>query len=131
MDAASPINSHNDEVEGRIRRLLAFFGRAEPREPEPSGWALAFDAAVAVGAAVGAVYEMAMRSITQDVIEPGPSFGPLEIVNQYGVRVLLPPKPFEIAVTHASAGLLIAAAMTALPLAGRRLYPIMAWLAVI
>jgi hypothetical protein len=40
---------------------------AEPREPAPSGWELAFDATVAVGAAAGAVYEMAKWSFTQTV----------------------------------------------------------------
>jgi signal transduction histidine kinase len=129
VDAAGRIYGHNDGVAGRIRRLLAFFGRAEPGEPEPSGWALAFDAAVALGAAVGAVYEMAMRSITQDVIKPG--FGAIELVTPFGSQIvpakLLVPPP----VTHASAGLLLAAALTALPLAGRRLYPITAWLAII
>ena len=59
MDAAAPVTGHNDGVAGRIGRLLAFFARAEPRGAPPSGWALAFDAAVAVGAAVGAVYEVA------------------------------------------------------------------------
>ncbi|HTR92893.1 MAG TPA: histidine kinase [Trebonia sp.] len=113
---------------GRIRRLLAFFGRAEAREPEPSGWALAFDAAVAVGAAVGAVYEMTQRALTQAVVVPGP----VELVTPFGVR-MMPPKLFMPSgpAAHASAWLVLAAAMTALPLAGRRLYPITAWLAVI
>ena len=48
------------------RRLLAFFARAEPRGAPPSGWALAFDAAVAVGAAIGAVYEVATSGIDRD-----------------------------------------------------------------
>ena len=113
--------------------MLAYFGRAEPRQPQPSGWALAFDASVAVGAAIGAVYEMAQRSLTQAVFKPGPGFGPLEIVSPSGVRMmvpaklLVPPGP----VTHVSIGLLLAAAMTALPLAGRRFYPITVWLSVI
>ncbi|TVZ04833.1 sensor histidine kinase [Trebonia kvetii] len=115
---------------GRIRRLLAFFGRAEAREPEPSGWALAFDAAVAVGAAVGAVYEMAERSLTQAVIKPGP--GAIELVSPFGARMLVPVKMLlPPPGTHASAVMILAAAMTALPLAGRRLYPITAWLAII
>jgi signal transduction histidine kinase len=130
VDAVGRISGHNDEVTGRIRWLLAFFGRAEAREPEPSGWALAFDAAVAVGAAVGAVYEMADRSLTQAVIKPGP--GAIELVSPFGARMLVPvnmllPPPG----THASAVMILAAAMTALPLAGRRLYPITAWLAII
>ncbi len=130
MDAAGRISGHNDEVAGRIRRLLAFFGRAEAREPEPSGWALAFDAAVAVGAAVGAVYEMAERSLTQAVIKPGP--GAIELVSPFGARMLVPVKMLlPPPGTHASAVMILAAAMTALPLAGRRLYPITAWLAII
>jgi signal transduction histidine kinase len=131
-DAAGRINSHNGGVAGRIRRLLAFFGRAESREPEPSGWALAFDAAVAVGAAAGAVYEMAARALTPDMIKPDPSFGPIELVTPYGIRLIPPATPLPPdTVTHASIGLLLAAAMTALPLAGRRVYPIGAWLAII
>jgi signal transduction histidine kinase len=130
VDAVGQINGHNDDVAGRIRRLLAFFGRAEPRDPEPSGWALAFDAAVAVGAAAGAVYEMAMRSLTQDVIKPG--FGTLELVSPFGARLTVPAKLLlPPAGTHASVAMILAAAMTALPLAGRRLYPISAWLAII
>ena len=118
---------------GRIRRLLAFFGRAQPREPEPSGWALALDAAVAVGAAVGAAYEMAARSLTQSLIVPGPAKGALQLVTPAGVRLTLPGKLFvpSGAESHASVALLLAAALTALPLAGRRLYPISAWLAII
>jgi signal transduction histidine kinase len=130
VDAVGRISSHNDEVTGRIRRLLAFFGRAEARGPEPSGWALAFDAAVAVGAAVGAVYEMAERSLTQAVIKPGP--GAIELVSPFGDRMLVPVKMLlPPPGTHASAVMILAAAMTALPLAGRRLYPITAWLAII
>ena len=67
---------HNDGVAGRTGRLIAFFTRAEPRGAPPTGWALAFDAAVAVGAATGAVYEMAERSITQAVFMPAPAFSP-------------------------------------------------------
>ena len=130
MDAAGRISGHNDEVAGRIRRLLAFFGRAEQREPEASGWALAFDAAVAVGAAVGAVYEMAERSLTQAVMKPGP--GAIELVSPFGDRMLVPVKMLlPPPGMHATAVMILAAAMTALPLAGRRLYPITAWLAII
>jgi len=133
VDAPGRINSHNDEVAGRIRRLLALFGRAEPREPEPSGWALAFDAAVAVGAAAGAVYEMAQRALTQGQVAPPPGSGLVQIVSPAGLRILVPAKLLfpPTAVTHASFWLLLAAAMTALPLAGRRLYPITAWLTII
>ena len=47
---------------GRIGSLVAFFRRAEPRGAAPTRWALALDGAVAVGAAIGAVYEMTQRS---------------------------------------------------------------------
>jgi signal transduction histidine kinase len=54
---------HNDYVARRIRWLLAFLLRAEPVGAAPTGWALAFDAVVAVGAAVGAVWEVRPRTI--------------------------------------------------------------------
>ncbi len=59
--------------------LVAFFRRTEPREPAPSGWALAFERRVAVGAAAGAVYEMAERAITQAVVFPAVP-GPIGLV---------------------------------------------------
>jgi signal transduction histidine kinase len=79
---------------GREGRLLAALLRAEPRRT-PSGWALALDAALAVGAAVFAVFEVAAKV---------PPAGPVGTV---------------------------AAALTALPLAVRRLYPISALLAIV
>jgi signal transduction histidine kinase len=98
-------------VAGRIARLLAFFRRAEPRRAAPSGWALAVDAAVAVGAAISAVAELSAGSLgSKSVVIPG---------------VLTQP-----VVVHPGLGLLAAAAMTALPLALRRLYPVSVWLAV-
>ena len=97
---------------GRIGRLLAFFTQAEPRGA-PSGWALALDAAVAVGAAAAAVSEMAERADELRTALPGG-----------GIVVTTP-------AAHASAAVLAAAALTALPLAGRRLYPITAWLVII
>ncbi len=104
---------------------MAFFRRAEPREPAASGWALAFDAAVALGAASGAVVEMANWSITSSV--PLPSY---VAISPYGGAI--PPGSILGVVgpysAHASVVALIAAAMTALPLAGRRFYPITAWL---
>ena len=115
---------------GRVGWLVAFFRRTEPREPAPSGWALAFDAAVAVGAAAGAVYEMADRAITTSVVFPANAVpdwvrGPLlPIPGRGGDQwVALP-------ATHASAALLILAALTGLPLAARRFYPITVWLAI-
>jgi hypothetical protein len=112
---------HNGLVAGRIGWLVPFFTRAEPREPAPSGWALAFDVTVAVGAAAGAVYEMAERSITLRVMSPGGPVGPFPgpgfvgPARTLGGQVLpgLPP-------AHASVVTLIAAALTALPLAARR-----------
>jgi signal transduction histidine kinase len=76
---------------GRPGELLAALLRAEPRRT-PSGWALALDAAVAVGAAAIAVLEVA------------------------AVHMGVNPGPIVLAV----------AALTALPLAARRVYPISA-----
>jgi signal transduction histidine kinase len=136
-------------VAGRTGRLLAFFARAEPRGALPSGWALAFDAAVAAGAAAGAVYEMAERVLTVTVMVPGPVFPQAvqQAVQQAGSAI---PPDVRQAVqqalrqagaqghltvptgpAHASLAMLAAAGLTALPLAWRRLYPITAWLVVI
>jgi signal transduction histidine kinase len=132
VDAAGWITGHNDEVAGRMRRLLAFFARAEPRGAPPSGWALAFDAAVAVGAALGAVYEV----ITSDIaatrvafpgVVPIPAAGGLVAVPVHKLGSLLLTNPVP---AHVPYGALAAAAMTALPLAARRTYPITAWLAI-
>jgi signal transduction histidine kinase len=115
-----------------MRRLLAFFTRAEPRGAPPSGWALAFDVAVAVGAALGAVYEVATSGVTATrVVAPG--VVPIPIgggfvavpVHRFGSLLLTNPVP-----AHVSYGALAAAALTALPLAARRIYPISAWLAI-
>ena len=133
--------------------MLAFFTRAQPRGAPPSGWALALDAAVAVGAAAGAVYEMAQRNLIQAVPLPGPTVprAVAEAVNQAGPAV---PEAIRQAVqqalqqaarpggrvglltvqvgaAHASFALLTIAALTALPLAWRRLFPISAWLVII
>ena len=126
MDASGRFTGHNDAVAGRIGRLTAFFTRAEPRGAQPTGWALAFDAAVAVGAAVGAVYEMTERSVSATVMVTVPGAGP----------VALPPRPFDgtlltgAGVSHPGPLLLFAAALTALPLAARRFYPIGVWLVI-
>src|SRR5882724_11696340 len=69
VDATAGVTGHNGEVAGRAGKLIAPFARTEPREAPPTGWALAFDAAVAVGAAAGAVYEIAERSV-QAVVVP-------------------------------------------------------------
>jgi signal transduction histidine kinase len=79
---------------GRPGGLLAALLRAEPRRA-PSGWALALDAALAVGAGAFAVFEVA------NAVPPAGAIG------------------------------FVAGAMTALPLAARRLYPISALLAII
>jgi signal transduction histidine kinase len=122
-------------VAGRIGRVLAFFTRAEPRGAAPSGWALALDAAVAVGAAAGAVYEMAARNLTEAVFVPdgGPAAVGLDIraaIAAHAVR-LVAGHPMLVGPPHASLALLIAAALTALPLAWRRLSPVWAWLVII
>ena len=138
---------------GRIGWLFAFFRRAEPRGAPPSGWALALDAAIAVGAAIGAVYEMAERALTQTVIVPGPLFprAVQQAVQQAGSAVPQAVRQaaqqaaqqagqqagsvahltVPVGPEHASLAMLAAAALTALPLAWRRLYPITAWLVVI
>jgi signal transduction histidine kinase len=124
-DARRGRPGHNGGVAGRIARLLAFFRRTEARELAPSGWALAFDVCVAVGAAAGAVYEMAERSITAAVHE----VVPIPVGGYPGI-----PAPGSVSLgspsTHASLAVLIAAALTALPLAARRFYPITVWLVI-
>jgi signal transduction histidine kinase len=89
-----PRAQDNGRMAGRDGGLLAALLRAEPRRM-PSGWALALDAALAVGAAAFAVFEV------------------------------------TVAVTPAGRAGVVAAALTALPLAARRLYPISAMLAII
>jgi signal transduction histidine kinase len=91
---AGPVAQDNGCVAGREGGLLAALLRAEPRRT-PSGWGLALDVGLAVGAAVFAVFEVATRV---------PPAGPVGTV---------------------------AAVLTALPLAVRRLYPISALLAIV
>jgi signal transduction histidine kinase len=113
---------------------VAFFRRAEPLEAGPSGWALAFDVTVAVGAAVAAVYEMMERSIARPGTTTVTLSGPVAAVQhaiQYGLPLAGLGRPVYAAPVHASVVMLAAAALTALPLAWRRLYPITAWLVVI
>ena len=97
---------------GHAGEVLAFLRRAGPRSA-PSGWALALDAAVAVSLAAGAVLEAAHDS-AQDRV----GLRNLGIVDQ----------PVS---HHVAAATLVAAALTALPLAVRRLYPITVWLVIV
>jgi signal transduction histidine kinase len=97
---------------GRTSGLLALLRRAEPQSA-PSGWALALDAAVAVGAAAVAVIEVAQRTAQDRVVVPNGT-------------VFIWPTPVHVAPT-----VFIAAALTALPLAVRRLFPITVWLAIV
>jgi signal transduction histidine kinase len=96
---------------GRPGELVAAFLRAEPRRT-PSGWALAMDAALAVGAGAFAVFEAADRTGQLIVAKGASSYaGPIAL--------------------HAAPLALVVAVLTALPLAARRLYPILALLAII
>jgi signal transduction histidine kinase len=117
-------------VARRIRWLLAFFLRAEPRGAAPGGWALAFDAVVAVGAAAYAVREAVRRTIMAPTLgapgTPGHPGLPVYVpVRKAGELLLTTPIP-----VHTQIGVLAAAAMTALPLAFRRYYPISVWLVI-
>jgi signal transduction histidine kinase len=97
---------------GLVRRVLAFLAKAEPRGA-PSGWALTLDAAVAVAAALGAVTDVAHRTVQNRFVTPGTA-----IVTQ------------PVAV-HAPVTVLIAAALTGLPLAARRVYPLTGLLVIV
>jgi signal transduction histidine kinase len=94
----------------RIRWLHAFFLRAEPRGKVPGGWALAFDVTVAVGAAAVAVWAVIRHFERTKMVPNG--------LSSSGLLVQVPHA------THAGFVVLAAAAMTALPLAFRRYYPI-------
>jgi len=125
---------HNGWVTGRVASLVAIFRRAEPREAAPSGWALAFDVTVAVGAATGAVYEMMERSIGRQGAATVTVSGPAAVVKhaiQYGLPLDTLGHPVYAPPVHATVVMLAAAALTALPLACRRVYPITAWLVII
>jgi signal transduction histidine kinase len=94
---------------GRPRELLAAALRAEPRRA-PSGWGLALDAAVAVAAAVFAI---------------------VEVLDRRGLLIVVKGSAVWPVAAHAGPLVIVAAALTALPLAARRLYPISAMLAII
>jgi signal transduction histidine kinase len=122
-------------VAGPIGPLVAFFRRAEPRAAAPTGWALALDGAVAVGAAIGALYEMTQRSQaragTATVTVSGPSAAVQHAI-QAGLPLSRVGRPLLTLIpAHPSPLILAAAALTALPLAWRRLYPVTAWLVII
>jgi signal transduction histidine kinase len=114
-----------------IGRLIAFFRRSEPRGAAPSGWGLAFDAAVAVGASIGAVYQAARHAVMHTIVLPGVPGGLLvpgghvRPVGWLGRALFASPVP-----GHVSFAVLAATALTALPLAARRLYPISVWLVI-
>lgn len=120
---------------GRIGSLLATLRRAEPRGAPPSGWALALDGVVAAGAAVGAVYEMTQRAPvkagTATVTVSGPSAAVQHAI-QAGLPLSRVGRPLLTVIpAHPSMLMLAVGALTALPLAWRRLYPITAWLVII
>jgi signal transduction histidine kinase len=112
---------HNDEVAGRIRWLVAFFLRAERRGAAPGGWAVAFDVMVAVGAAAGAVRQTANTIVAGRAVVVGGAPGRLV---HHGIAGQVPLH------AHAWFAVLAAAAMTGLPLAFRRYYPISVWLVI-
>jgi signal transduction histidine kinase len=95
----------------RTGELFAALLHAEPRRA-PSGWALALDAAIAVGAAVFAVFEVADRT-------------GLWMITKGNDALSWP------ATVHVGPLVVTAAALTALPLAARRLYPISALIVII
>jgi signal transduction histidine kinase len=122
-------------VTGRIGSLLASLRRTEPRGAPPSGWALALDGVVAVGAAVGAVYEMTQRAPVKGGTATVTLSGPSDSV-QHAIQSGLPLSRvghplLTVIPAHPSMLMLAAAALTALPLAWRRVFPITAWLVII
>lgn len=108
---SGPGNDDNGPM-GRAGDMLAVLRRTE-RRSAPSGWALALDAALAVGAAAAAVVEVAQRGTEGGVFKPGG-----------GIVIQTVP-------VHAAPATLVAAALTALPLAFRRLYPSTVWLVIV
>jgi hypothetical protein len=119
-------------VTGRIGSLLASLRRTEPRGAPPSGWALALDCVIAVGAAVGAVYEMTQRAparVGTATVTVSGSAAAVQHAIQAGLPLNRVGRPLLTLIpAHPSPFLLAAAALTALPLAWRRVYPITAWL---
>jgi signal transduction histidine kinase len=97
---------------GRVGDLLAVLRRTE-RRGAPSGWALALDAALAVGMAAAAVVQVAQRGTEDRVFKP-----------DGGIVI-------HAASVHPAPATLVVAALTALPLAARRLYPITVCLVIV
>jgi len=116
-------------VPERIRGLLAIFRRTEPTGADPGGWALAFDAAVALVAAGGVVWEVAHRVLVR-VVEPA-GLGSRPVYVYPGAQFHLNGPPFAAIFVHTGIAVTVAAAMTALPLAFRRYYPIGVWLVIV
>jgi signal transduction histidine kinase len=119
---------HNDDVPERVRRLLTAVRRAEPRGPAPTAWALALDAAVALVAAGGAVWEVAHRVVVKAVLPPGTRTRPVYVYP--GAQFHVNGGPVTAIFVHAPIAVVVAAALTALPLAFRRYYPISVWLVI-
>jgi signal transduction histidine kinase len=111
-DAGWPAGQQNGSMAGSSSGPVAFLRQAEPRATLP-GWGLALDAVVAAGAAAGAIIETAPRG------------------GRDGAR--LPGMMSAVASAGRSPGflLLAAVALTALPLALRRVYPVTAWLVIV
>jgi signal transduction histidine kinase len=101
----------NGHMAGRPGEVLGALLRPEPRRL-PSGWALALDVALAVGAATFAVFEV-LDQTGKLAITKGPAGYSVPVVAHFGPLVL------------------VVTALTALPLAARRIYPISALLAII
>jgi hypothetical protein len=102
----------NGSVAARSSGLLASLRRAQPQSA-PSGWSLALDAAVAVGVAAVAVFEVAERTTHERIMAPN------------GAILISTAHP------HAAPTVLVAAALTALPLAIGQVYPIAVWFAIV
>lgn len=96
----------------RVGELLAVLRRTDVTST-PTGWALTLDSAIAVAAAAAAVLEVA-HDHSEDIVS-------------FPQMVLLAP----MVTHHADTLTLVVAALTALPLAVRRLYPITTWLVIL
>ena len=108
---ARPRADDNGPMARRPGELLAALLRGEPQRP-PSVWGLALDAALGVGAAAFALFEV-LDHTGELTISKGPGGYSFPVIAHVGPLVL------------------VAAALTALPLVGRRLYPISAMLAIL